>query len=92
MSCHKRNFCLKDVQGPQLPTGAWPGAPYKGHETMITFFVPRNNNMQCESVQSPTNNRKSSKYIFKPENITCCTSVTLTVDIFVYFGAGITHG
>ena len=26
---------VKDVQGPQLPIGAWPGAPYKGCETTM---------------------------------------------------------
>ncbi len=30
-----------------------------------SFFVSHTNKMQCGSVQSPTNNRKSSKYIFK---------------------------
>ena len=30
-----RHHTLKDVKGPQLPTGAWPGGPYKGCETMM---------------------------------------------------------
>ncbi len=42
LRCVKASSCaiwhtlkLKDVQGPQLPTEAWPGTPYKGCETMM---------------------------------------------------------
>ncbi len=34
-SCSLHISPIKDVQGPQLPTGAWPGAPYKGCETTM---------------------------------------------------------
>ncbi len=30
---------FKDVQGPQLPTGAWPGGPYKGRETAFEHLL-----------------------------------------------------
>ncbi len=37
------DIIFKDVQEPQLPTGSWPGGPYKGRETMIKWNVSQFN-------------------------------------------------
>ncbi len=42
---------VKDVQGPQLVTGAWAGAPYKGCRTMMAAIFLFRTTIKCNVSQ-----------------------------------------
>ncbi len=59
------NYPLERGQEPLIREVRPWWLPFSQVSSSEHFFVSHNNKMQCESVQSPTDNRKSSKYIFK---------------------------